>query len=522
MNLLNWVLPLPLVGFMFALFMPRDRPQAIRILTLVFSLVTFAASLGLVAGFQADIPGQQFSTDFVWIPSPEIHYHIGLDGISLWLVILSTFLTPIAILISWRYIDKREKEFYALLLLLEFGLIGVFVSLDLFLFYVFWEISLVPMYFLIGIWGHERRIYAAVKFFLYTMAGSVLMLAAIIFIYIRDGGTFNYNTILEMLASGKLAFSPSEQLLLFLAFFVAFAIKVPLFPLHTWLPDAHVEAPSAGSVMLASVMLKMGTYGLLRYCLPLFPAAARRCAPWIIALAIIGIVYGALVAMVQPNMKKLVAYSSVSHLGFVVLGIFSFTQLGLDGAVYQMLNHGISTGALFVLVGYLYERTHSLAIADYGGVATPAPWLSTVFLITTLASIGLPTLNNFVGEYLVLQGAAQANFRWSVFAAIGVILSACYMLWLYQRVFYGETPEPVRSHVYDLTSREWAVALPLIALMVWMGVYSRSFLPAISPANARVLEQTKSNVSFQVKNRRVGRGAPFGPMPVHAVSEDAR
>lgn len=518
MNLLDWVLPLPLVGFALTLCMPRERREAIRILTLVFSLATFAGSLGLAVGFRTDLPGQQFSTDFVWMASPEIHYHTGIDGISLWLVILSTLLTPIAILISWRSIDKGVKEFYAFLLLLEFGLIGVFVSLDLFLFYVFWEISLVPMYFLIGIWGHERRIYAAVKFFLYTMAGSVLMLAGIIYIYNRDGGTFSYNAILEMLASGKLVFNPAEQLLLFLAFFVAFAIKVPLFPLHTWLPDAHVEAPSAGSVMLAAVMLKMGTYGLLRYCLPLFPAAARRCAPWIVALAIIGIIYGALVAMVQPNMKKLVAYSSVSHLGFVVLGIFSFTQLGLDGAVYQMLNHGISTGALFVLVGYLYERRHSLAIADYGGVATPAPWLSTVFLITTLASIGLPVLNNFVGEYLVLQGAAQANFRWSVFAAIGVILSACYMLWLYQRVFYGETPEPVSSHVQDLTAREWASVLPLIALMVWMGVYSQGFLPAISRANARVLDQTKSNVSFQVKNRNAGRAVA----PLHSVSADVR
>jgi len=273
---------------------------------------------------------------------------------------------------------------------------------------------------------------------------------------------------------------------------------VPLFPLHTWLPDAHVEAPTAGSVMLASVMLKMGTYGLVRYCLPMFPDASRRCAPWIVVLAIIGIIYGALVAMVQPNMKKLVAYSSVSHLGFVVLGIFSFTQLGLDGAVYQMLNHGISTGALFVLVGLMYERRHSLEIADYGGVATAAPWLSTVFLITTLASIGLPMLNNFVGEYLVLQGAALANFRWAVFAAIGVILSACYMLWLYQRVFYGDTPEAVAGHMHDLNYREWAAAIPLLAMMLWMGVYTASFLPPITRTNYAILEQSKMNVRFRV------------------------
>jgi len=497
MNLLNIVLALPLAGFLAVLLLPKNSAETIRRAALVFALVAFLASIGLAAGFSKDARGPQFATDVIWIASPEIHYHAGIDGLSLWLVILSTFLTPICILISWRSIDKRVKEFYAFLLLLEFGLVGVFVSLDLFLFYVFWEVSLVPMYFLIGIWGHERRIYAAVKFFLYTMAGSALMLVGIIYIYNR-AGTFNYTAILEMFTSGKLAFNSGQEMLLFLAFFIAFAIKVPLFPLHTWLPDAHVEAPTAGSVMLASVMLKMGTYGLVRFCLPLFPDASRRCAPWIVVLAIIGIIYGALVAMVQPNMKKLVAYSSVSHLGFVVLGVFSFTQLGLDGAVYQMLNHGISTGALFVLVGLLYERRHSLEIADYGGVATAAPWLSTVFLITTLASVGLPMLNNFVGEYLVLQGAAQANFRWAVFAAIGVILSACYMLWLYQRVFYGDTPDTVASHMHDMNHREWSAALPLLAMMLWMGIYTASFLPPITRTNSAILEQSKMNVRFRV------------------------
>ena len=430
--------------------------------------------------------------------SPNIHYHVSVDGLSLWLIILSTFLTPICVLISWKSIQTRSKEFFAFLLLLEFGLVGVFAAQDLFLFYVFWEVSLVPMYFLIGIWGHERRIYAALKFFLYTFAASVLMLTAIIYVYNR-AHTFNYADILAQLASGKLAFNPSQQMLLFLAFFVAFAVKVPIFPLHTWLPDAHVEAPTAGSVMLASVMLKMGTYGLARFCLPMFPSAARACAPWIVVLAIIGIVYGALVAMVQPNMKKLVAYSSVSHLGFVVLGIFSFTQIGMDGAVYQMLNHGISTGALFVLVGFLYERRHSLAIADYGGVATIAPWLSTAFMITMLASIGLPMLNNFVGEFLILQGSAQANFRWTIFASIGVILSACYMLWLYQRVFYGEATDEVRHHVFDLKPREWAAIVPLIAMMVWMGMYSQSFLPAVRKTTARILDQTQVNVQIRVQ-----------------------
>ncbi|MGO4881133.1 MAG: complex I subunit 4 family protein [Bryobacteraceae bacterium] len=498
MNLLDIVLAIPLVGFLVLLLVPRAAEGTIRAIALAVSLVAFAASLGLAFGYETIRPGEQFVTDIVWVTSPNIHYHVSLDGLSLWLVILSTFLTPICVLISWKSIQSRVKEFFAFLLLLEFGLAGVFAARDLFLFYVFWEISLVPMYFLIGIWGHERRIYAALKFFLYTFAASVLMLTGIIYIYNR-AQTFNYSDILSMLAAGTLHFSPLEQMWLFLAFFVAFAVKVPIFPLHTWLPDAHVEAPTAGSVMLASVMLKMGTYGLARFCLPMFPGAARACAPWIVVLAIIGIIYGALVAMVQPNMKKLVAYSSVSHLGFVVLGIFSFTQIGMDGAVYQMLNHGISTGALFILVGYLYERRHSLAIADYGGVATPAPWLSTVFMITMLASIGLPLLNNFVGEFLVLQGSAQANFRWTIFAAIGVILSACYMLWLYQRVFYGATPDEVRHHMFDLRPREWAAILPLIAMMVWMGVYSQSFLAAVRNTNARILDQTLVNVPVRVQ-----------------------
>jgi NADH-quinone oxidoreductase subunit M len=500
MNLLTILLVLPAIGFLIALLVPRSSPQGSRGWALLISLITFLVSLALPLTFDRNNGGEQFALNVPWITTPDIHYYVAADGIGLWLVLLSTFLTPICVLISWRYIQNRVKEFYAFLLLLEVGLIGVFIAQDLFLFYVFWEISLVPMYFLVGIWGHERRIYAAVKFFLFTMAGSVLMLAAIIYVYNR-AGTFSYPALIEMLQAGRLTFAPTEQLLLFLGFFVAFAIKVPLFPLHTWLPDAHVEAPSAGSVMLASVMLKMGTYGILHFCLPLFPSASRTCAPWIVVLAIIGIIYGALVSLVQPNMKKLVAYSSVSHLGFVVLGIFSFTQLGFDGAVYQMLNHGVSTGALFVLVGLLYERRHSLEIADYGGVATAAPWLSIAFLITTLASIGLPILNNFVGEFLVLQGAALANYKWAIYAAIGVILSACYMLWLYQRVFYGEEREEVRSHVADLSLREWAVVVPLIAMMVWMGVYSQTFLPPVGKTTARVLSQTQVNVPFQVRTR---------------------
>ena len=508
MNLLDILIAIPAIGFVIALLIPRSQAQFTRLFTMGVSLVAFVVSLGLVTGFDPKQTGQQFVTNAVWIQNPEIHYHVGIDGLSLWLIILSTFLTPIAILISWNQIQDRAKEFFAFLLLLEFGLIGVFAAWDLFLFYVFWEVVLVPMYFLIGIWGHDRRIYAAVKFFLYTMVGSVLMLVAILFLY-TQAGTFDYVTVLDQLQSGRIALTHTEETLLFLAFFLAFAIKVPLFPLHTWLPDAHVEAPTAGSVMLASVMLKMGTYGLVRFCVPMFPGAARENAPWIVTLAIIGIVYGALVAMVQPNMKKLVAYSSVSHLGFVVLGVFSFTQMGMDGAVYQMLTHGISTGALFVLVGFLYERKHSLLIADYGGVATVAPWMATVFMITMFASVGLPTLSNFVGEFLVLQGAAIRSFSWAGFAALGVILSACYMLWLYQRVFFGG-PEPAgddhghghghshgaaaapaHDHAFpDLSLREWSCVIPLVVMMVWMGMYSQSFLPVVSAQNTSILDAT--------------------------------
>jgi NADH-quinone oxidoreductase subunit M len=489
MSTLDLVLFLPLFGFLLLLLTPKENPFVLRWTALAISVVVFTVSLGLLAPYWFAYPtGYQFEHYAAWINFPPIHYHVGLDGLSLWLVLLTTFLTPIAVVISWKYIEHRVKEYFAFLILLEFGLVGVFISIDLFLFYVFWEVALVPMYFLIGIWGHDRRIYATVKFFLYTMAGSVLMLGAIIYLY-NQTGTFDYAVLKNLVAAGHLNLSAREEMLLFLAFFAAFAVKVPLFPLHTWLPDAHVEAPTAGSVMLASVMLKMGTYGLLRFCVPLFPNAAHQSAAWVNALAITGIIFGALVALVQPNMKKLVAYSSVSHLGFVVLGIFSFTQQGMDGAVFQMLAHGISTGALFILVGFLYERRHSLEISAYGGVATPAPHLATVFLITTLASIGLPMLSNFVGEYLVLQGAATANFNWAIAAALGVILSACYMLWLYQRIFFGKASESVTHHIGDLTAREWAAIIPMLALMIWMGSFPQTFMPAISIQNAVILQQ---------------------------------
>ncbi|MFN7925673.1 MAG: NADH-quinone oxidoreductase subunit M [Bryobacteraceae bacterium] len=498
MNLLDLTIFLPAIGFLIVLLLPRSADDLVKKLTLGLSLVIFLISLGLIGPVMSAGGARTLETNVPWIDSPSIRYHVSLDGLSLWLVVLSTLLTPLCVLISWNYIKHRVKEYYAFLLLLECGVIGVFASMDLFLFYVFWEVTLVPMYFLIGIWGHERRIYATVKFFLYTMAGSVLMLAAIIYLYTKTG-SFDYPVIQGLLESGRVALTPAQQLPLFLAFFIAFAIKVPLWPLHTWLPDAHVEAPTAGSVMLASVMLKMGTYGIVRFCLPLFGNAARQCADAIVTCAIIGIIVGALVAMVQPNMKKLVAYSSVSHLGFVVLGTFSFNQQGIDGAVYQMLNHGVSTGALFMLVGMLYERRHSLEIKDYGGVANVAPKLTVIFLITTLASIGLPLLNNFVGEFLVLQGAVLTNVRWAAFAALGVILSACYMLWMFQRSFLGAASHDVEHHVNDITLRELVAVGPLVILMVWMGIYSQSFLPSIGAADAKILQNSKVNVEYQVK-----------------------
>ncbi len=479
-TILTLVTFVPLVGALLLLFFPRND-NAIRWGALAVSLVTFALSLHLPVHFDNSNAGFQFQVDHPWINSPNIHYHMGVDGISLWLVVLTTFLVPLGVLISWNSIHNRVKEFFVLLLVLETAMIGVFLALDMFLFYVFWEATLIPMALLIGIWGHERRVYAAVKFFLYTMVASVFMLVSIIWLYTKTG-SFDYSTIREALASGHIALPGDTAMWLFLGFFIAFAVKVPIFPLHTWLPDAHVEAPTAGSVLLAGVLLKMGTYGLLRFNVALFPAEARRHAPWIVALAIIGIIYGALVAMVQPNLKKLVAYSSVSHLGFCVLGIFTFTVMGTDGAVYQMLNHGVSTGALFMLTGMLYERRHTYELTEFGGLATPMPIFATLFLVITLSSIGLPLLNGFVGEFLVLNGAFQAKTLFGVLAATGVIWSACYMLWMYQRVFYGQVTVPVNNTLPDATLRERIALWPTVVFALVMGVASPLWMNMIDPS----------------------------------------
>jgi NADH-quinone oxidoreductase subunit M len=487
-NILSFVTFVPAVGALLLLFFPR-RDRDIRVFSLVISLLTFVFSLHLPAHFNRNLAGFQFDKNVAWIPTPNIHYHMGVDGISMWLVVLTTFLTPLCVLISWKSIHERVKEFFILLLVLETAMIGVFVSLDLFLFYFFWEATLIPMALLIGMYGHGRRVYAAVKFFLYTMIASVFMLAAILWLYANTNPhTFDFVAIQNAIQNGQLANLAGAARWLFLGFFIAFAVKVPLFPFHTWLPDAHVEAPTAGSVLLAGVLLKMGTYGLLRFNLGLFPQQSRANASWIAILALIGIVYGALVAMVQPNMKKLIAYSSISHLGFVVLGIFSFTQAGLNGAMFVMLAHGVSTGGLFMLAGIIYERRHTYEISEFGGLATPMPTYSTFFLFILLASVGLPLLNGFVGEFLVLSGAFQAKMWWGIVGATGVIWSACYLLWMYQRVFFGKIKHEENNSLLDLSVRERVALWPAAVIALVMGVAPMLWLNVIDPAVHAALE----------------------------------
>ncbi|MGB9074878.1 MAG: NADH-quinone oxidoreductase subunit M [Terriglobales bacterium] len=478
--ILTLVTFLPAAGGLLLLLIPR-RDRDIKVFALVVSLLAFVASLHLPVHLHRNLSGFQFEIDRIWIAHPNIHYHMGVDGISVWLVVLTTFLTPLCVLISWTSVHERIKEFFILLLILETALIGVFTALDLFLFYFFWEATLIPMALLIGMYGHGRRVYAAVKFFLFTMIGSVFMLAAIIWLYARTG-SFDFVVIQNAIRGGNLENFAAAAQWLFLGFFVAFAVKVPLFPLHTWLPDAHVEAPTAGSVLLAGVLLKMGTYGMLRFNLGLFPDQARRNAPWIMVLALIGIIYGALVSMVQPNMKKLIAYSSVSHLGFVVLGIFSFTTAGLNGAVFVMLAHGVSTGALFMLAGLLYERRHTYEISDFGGLATPLPIYSAFFLFIVLASVGLPMLNGFIGEFLVLSGAFLARPIYGILGATGVIWSAGYLLWMYQRVFFGKVKHEVNNTLPDLNLREKFALWPAAVAALIMGVAPLVWLSAIDPA----------------------------------------
>ena len=480
LNILTLVTFIPLAGALLLVLFPR-RDRDIRIFALVISLLAFVVSLHLPVHFHRAQTGFQFEIDKPWISSPNIHYHMGIDGISMWLVVLTTFLTPLCVLISWKSVHDRVKEFFILLLILETALIGVFTSLDLFLFYFFWESTLIPMALLIGVFGHERKVYAAVKFFMYTMIASVFMLAAILWLY-ANAHTFQFNEIRDLIAQGKVQSFPAAAQWLFLGFFIAFAVKVPVFPFHTWLPDAHVEAPTAGSVLLAGVLLKMGTYGMLRFNLGLFPEQSRQNASWIMILALIGIIYGALVSMVQTDVKKLVAYSSVSHLGFVVLGIFSFTQSGLNGAMFVMLAHGISTGGLFMLAGILHERRHTYEISEFGGLAAPMPVYAASYFVIVLASVGLPLLNGFIGEFLVLSGAFQDKPIYGILAATGVIWSACYLLWMFQRVFYGKVTNPVNNSMADLIGFEKAAIWPCAVAALIMGVAPILWLAAIDPA----------------------------------------
>jgi NADH-quinone oxidoreductase subunit M len=492
-DLLSIVTFLPLLGAIIILFLPKEGKNAIRSVAFAITALDFLVSLSLFFNFRSPTAAMQFVVRHEWIPSLGISYHLGIDGISLFLVLLTTFLTPLCVLGSWKSIQERVKEYMFFMLFLEVGMLGVFVSLDLFLFYVFWEVMLVPMYFLIGMWGGPRRIYAAVKFFLFTMFGSVLMLVAILYVYfnVTDPATGKHTFDL-MIVMSQINFPLNVQMWLFGAFALAFAIKVPMFPFHTWLPDAHVEAPTAGSVILAGVLLKMGTYGFLRFCLPLFPKATIEYIPVISVLAIIGIIYGALVSLVQKDMKRLVAFSSVSHLGFVMLGLFALNINGVSGGLIQMINHGLSTGALFFIVGVVYDRRHTRMIADYGGLAKIMPFYFTVFMIVTLSSIGLPGLNGFVGEFLILVGTFQSNITYAVLAASGIILAACYMLWMFQRVMFGKITHKENEKLPDLSLREKFVFAPILVMIVWIGVYPSTFLKRMEPSVSHVVEIVKS------------------------------
>ncbi len=492
---------LPLFGAILLLFINGEKQERIRRIALAITIIDLICCFPLFYLFKTDTAAFQFVKDVPWIKEFGINYHVGIDGISLFLYLLTSFLSMICVLASWN-IKDRVKEYMIAMLVLQTGMLGVFISLDLFLFYVFWELMLIPMYLLIGVWGGPRRIYATIKFFVYTMAGSVLMLLAILILYFKHHNATGEYTF-DLLKIYTLDIPLGAQFWLFLAFFFAFAIKVPMFPFHTWLPDAHVEAPTAGSVILAGVLLKMGTYGFVRFSLPLFPYASHQFIPLIGWLAVAGIIYGALVAMVQDDLKKLVAYSSVSHLGFVMLGIFVFNVQGMEGGILQMINHGLSTGGLFLIVGMLYERRHTRMIADYGGVTKKMPVFAVFFMVMTLSSIGLPGLNGFVGEFLVLLGTFKANVPLAVVATTGVILSACYMLWMFQRVMFNKITDPENRKLKDINKREWALLLPITILIFWIGIYPK---PLISRMDASVNNLlTQVDVKYKATLKKHGK-----------------
>ena len=519
-HILSVILFTPLVGALVLLFIPREMAHAHKIAGNVFGALGFLLSLPLLRWFRPGWGGFTFEETADWIPSIGAKYHLGIDGISLLLVMLTTFLGMIAILSSWSAIHQRTKEYYILLLLLQTGMIGVFVSLDFFLFYVFWEVMLVPMYFLIGVWGSDRRLYAAIKFFLYTLAGSVVMLLAILALYfyapVPAGGTRTFD-VPTLLAAAQ-HFSDPLKVWLFWGFFFAFAIKVPMFPFHTWLPDAHTEAPTAGSVILAGVLLKMGTYGFIRFSLPLLPADAAmraRIIHIVIVLSLIGIIYGALVCLMQKDMKRLIAYSSVSHLGFCTLGIFALTPNGLAGSVLQQINHGISTGALFLIVGVLYERRHTRMISEFGGLATPMPNFAAIYLIISLSSLGMPLLNGFIGEFTILQGAFQVSKAWAAWGSLGVVLGAAYLLWLYQRVMFGPVTQFANEDLPDLNLREHATLVPLVILAFWIGIYPKPFFALIEKPVQKIVEQV--NPDFYKAEH-----AKLPPAELHAAAAETK
>lgn len=532
-NLLTILILLPVVGAIAVIghqaFWKQDGQ--LKWVTLAFTLLNFLISLAMLSGDAVkSASGFFFEQNVPWISAINTNYHIGVDGLSLWLVLLTTLIMPISVLAAWHAIEKWRTAFFVFMLLLESAMIGVFVSLDLLVFYLFFEASLVPMFFLIGIWGGQNRIYAAVKFFIFTAFGSLLMLAAIIALYYVHAeaagiGTFDYVTLVNTMKQGHLSWADprfaTAGVLMFFAFALSFSIKVPLFPVHTWLPDAHTEAPTAGSVILAAILLKMGTYGLMRFNFGLFPDLSREYAYIFIVLAVIGIIYGALVAMVQPDIKRLVAYSSVAHMGFVVLGMFSFTEMGMQGAIYQMLNHGVSTGALFLLVGFIYERRHTREITQLGGLANVMPIYATLFVITVMSSIGLPFLNGFVGEFLIMIGmftspilSAMNGTNWNyiaaMFACIGVILAAVYLLWMVQRMFFGKITVEKNRHLSDLSWREIGLLLPLLFLMVYMGVYPRPFLQRSEEAVAAIQQHVMQQAGGTVEHAEVGEGLNTG------------
>lgn len=489
---LTFITFVPLGGVLLLLFLNRQSQDLLRWVALIFMLADFVVSLYAYFLFDPSTSAMQLVEDHVWVSDWGISYKMGIDGISLFLVLLTTLLGPIVVLASWNDIKVRVKEFLISLLFLQVGMLGVFVSLDLFLFYVFWEIMLIPMYLLIGVWGNPaRRLYAAIKFVLYTIVGSLLMLVAILALYYtagKAGGGYTF----DLLRLYDFPVPLQAQFWMFLAFFLAFAIKVPMFPFHTWLPDAHTEAPTVGSVVLAAVLLKMGTYGFIRFAIPLFPNAAMDAAWWICVLAVIGIIYGAWVAMVQDDVKRLVAFSSVSHLGFVMLGMFALTVQGLEGSILQMINHGLSTGALFLIVGMIYERRHTRMISEFGGLSKVMPLFAVFFMAFTLSSIGLPGLNGFIGEFLILLGTFRVHPWYAVLAASGVIFAAVYMLWMFQRVMFGQITNPKNLGLNDLSAREVVVLLPILVFVVWIGVYPNTFLKPMEPSVRNFIQQVET------------------------------